>query len=234
MRDHGVTSRCRASPPAIIDRLGLDSSPIDINDPDQVRWLTACVWPDQTRSLRTPRAAITIAAERPARDRPRRRRRVAGRLCRIARPHRPPRRHQLVGAQLPRRRRPHGATWRRSTRSDDERDLSWVFAEALALCPEISEALDVPTSHVTNLVRVRWHAGAARSNTSPSATPTATGCTGAEPAQCCSQLPNRTGAHAAQRQNVPVLTRQRIPAFSTSPTDVQAEVASATAHRRPW
>ena len=34
--------------PPIVERVGLDRSPVDVDDDDAARWLTACVWPDQT------------------------------------------------------------------------------------------------------------------------------------------------------------------------------------------
>jgi hypothetical protein len=46
--------------PHIDARLGLDRSPVDISDTDDVRWLLACVWPDTGRLARTA-AAIELA-----------------------------------------------------------------------------------------------------------------------------------------------------------------------------
>jgi hypothetical protein len=39
--------------PEIATRVGLDRAPVDIHDPDQVRWQLACVWPDTGRLPRT-------------------------------------------------------------------------------------------------------------------------------------------------------------------------------------
>ncbi len=52
--------------PLITDRLGLDREPIDVTDAEQVRWLEACVWPDQPDRFQRLRTAISLAAaERP-------------------------------------------------------------------------------------------------------------------------------------------------------------------------
>jgi len=49
--------------PAISTRIGLDRAPIDVHDPDQVRWQLACVWPDTGRLPRT-RLALEEARRR--------------------------------------------------------------------------------------------------------------------------------------------------------------------------
>ncbi|HKA04248.1 MAG TPA: DUF2332 domain-containing protein, partial [Acidimicrobiales bacterium] len=36
------------SMPAVVWRRGLDRSPVDVTDDDAVRWLRACIWPEQT------------------------------------------------------------------------------------------------------------------------------------------------------------------------------------------
>jgi hypothetical protein len=52
--------------PALATRVGIDRSPIDLADPDDARWLLACVWPDTDRLDRTA-AAITLAQADPPR-----------------------------------------------------------------------------------------------------------------------------------------------------------------------
>ncbi|HEY2541088.1 MAG TPA: DUF2332 family protein [Stellaceae bacterium] len=49
--------------PQVIWRAGLDLDPVDISDPNQVAWLEALVWPEQTDRLAKLRAAIRIASE---------------------------------------------------------------------------------------------------------------------------------------------------------------------------
>jgi hypothetical protein len=52
--------------PALATRVGIDRSPIDLADPDDARWLLACVWPDTDRLDRTA-AAIHLAQADPPR-----------------------------------------------------------------------------------------------------------------------------------------------------------------------
>jgi hypothetical protein len=52
--------------PPISTRVGIDRSPIDLADPDDARWLLACVWPDTGRLARTA-AAIALAQDHPPR-----------------------------------------------------------------------------------------------------------------------------------------------------------------------
>ena len=72
--DSAVRISCsvRAAPPhwppalpRIGRRVGIDRSPIDLTDPDDVRWLLACVWPDTGRLERTA-AAVELARLHPA------------------------------------------------------------------------------------------------------------------------------------------------------------------------
>ena len=49
--------------PAITARIGLDRTPIDVHDAEQVRWQLACVWPDTGRLART-RLALEEARRR--------------------------------------------------------------------------------------------------------------------------------------------------------------------------
>ena len=54
----------RLPSPAV--RLGIDRSPIDLTDPDDARWLLACVWPDTGRMTRTA-ASIDVVRRDPPR-----------------------------------------------------------------------------------------------------------------------------------------------------------------------
>lgn len=49
--------------PDVAAAVGLDRSPIDVTDDDAVRWLEACVWPDQVDRFQRLRAAIALARE---------------------------------------------------------------------------------------------------------------------------------------------------------------------------
>jgi hypothetical protein len=51
-----------AALPPLAARIGLDRSPIDLADPNDARWLLACVWPDTGRLERTA-ASIRVARE---------------------------------------------------------------------------------------------------------------------------------------------------------------------------
>ncbi len=49
--------------PSFTTHQGLDADPVDLADADQVRWLEACVWPDQTDRFERLRTAVAIARE---------------------------------------------------------------------------------------------------------------------------------------------------------------------------
>lgn len=73
--DSPVTVTCElrgnTTPPArlpqIAWRAGIDLAPVDIGDPDSVRWLEALVWPGQSERLHRLRAAVADAAPDPPR-----------------------------------------------------------------------------------------------------------------------------------------------------------------------
>jgi hypothetical protein len=48
--------------PPLVARVGIDRSPVDLSDPDDARWLLACVWPDTGRLARTA-ASIRLAQD---------------------------------------------------------------------------------------------------------------------------------------------------------------------------
>ncbi len=47
-----------AFPPSIVDRVGIDRDPVSVDDPVRVRWLEACLWPDQPWRIERFRAAV--------------------------------------------------------------------------------------------------------------------------------------------------------------------------------
>ena len=51
--------------PVLVQRAGLDRDPVDLSNPDNVRWLLACIWPGTGRHERA-RAAMSLAATRPS------------------------------------------------------------------------------------------------------------------------------------------------------------------------
>jgi hypothetical protein len=50
-------------PPPVVWRAGIDRSPVDVRDEDDVRWLRACVWPDQPARHARLEAALAVARE---------------------------------------------------------------------------------------------------------------------------------------------------------------------------
>jgi len=46
-------------------RVGIDLDPVDLDDPQDVQWLLACVWPDTGRLERTRRAIEAVRRQRP-------------------------------------------------------------------------------------------------------------------------------------------------------------------------
>jgi hypothetical protein len=53
--------------PEIAWRAGLDLDPIDVRDPEQVRWLELLIWPGQDHRVETLREAIDVARQDPPR-----------------------------------------------------------------------------------------------------------------------------------------------------------------------
>ena len=47
--------------PRVAWSVGIDPSPIDVHDDDAVRWLEACVWPDQVERFTRLRSAVSLA-----------------------------------------------------------------------------------------------------------------------------------------------------------------------------
>ena len=55
-----------AALPPVVPRVGIDQRPLDPTEPDDARWLTACVWPEQPVRLERLRAALERHRRRPA------------------------------------------------------------------------------------------------------------------------------------------------------------------------
>lgn len=47
--------------PAVASRVGIDLDPVDVTDPDAMRWLEACIWPDVPHRVERFRAAVELA-----------------------------------------------------------------------------------------------------------------------------------------------------------------------------
>lgn len=48
--------------PYVQRRVGIDRNPLDLNDPDDIRWLEALIWPEQVERRRRLRAAVRVRA----------------------------------------------------------------------------------------------------------------------------------------------------------------------------
>lgn len=48
--------------PYVQRRVGIDLNPLDLNDPDDLRWLEALIWPEQVERRRRLRAAVRVRA----------------------------------------------------------------------------------------------------------------------------------------------------------------------------
>ena len=53
-------------PVSVVQRVGIDTHPLDPADPDDARWLRACLWPDQPERDQRLRTALEIATANPA------------------------------------------------------------------------------------------------------------------------------------------------------------------------
>jgi len=53
--------------PPVVDRVGLDLAPVGLDDVDRVRWLEACLWPDQPHRVERFRAAVELLRPDPPR-----------------------------------------------------------------------------------------------------------------------------------------------------------------------
>lgn len=51
--------------PSIVERVGLDRTPVTLDDADEIRWLEACLWPDQPERLARFRAAVALVRANP-------------------------------------------------------------------------------------------------------------------------------------------------------------------------
>ncbi len=49
--------------PRVVWSIGLDAKPIDVHDDNEVRWLEACVWPDQVERFHRLQKAILLARQ---------------------------------------------------------------------------------------------------------------------------------------------------------------------------
>lgn len=144
--------------PTVAARIGLDASPIDVTDDDQVRWLEACVWPDQADRFERLRAAVAIAqADPPTIRRGDAVDDLAATVAEVCDTAHPVVMNSWVLNYLPEARRV--AYVAELDRLGEHHDLSWVLAES----PAQTSGLPIPTSaepeHRTVLSLVTWRRG---------------------------------------------------------------------------
>jgi len=69
VRQSALVAGARAIParamPEVVARIGVDPDPVDVTDPDDARWLRACLWPDQQDRAAMLEAEIALAATAP-------------------------------------------------------------------------------------------------------------------------------------------------------------------------
>ncbi len=144
--------------PDVVCSIGLDRSPVDLGDPVEVRWLEACVWPDQADRFARLVEALGLARQ----HRPDVRAGDAvdglGALVHEAagQGHPVVTNSWVLNYLEPQRRRDYVGEM---DRLGAAMDLSWIIAEA----PDQTHGLPVPTTDpaesITVLSLVTWRAG---------------------------------------------------------------------------
>jgi hypothetical protein len=144
--------------PAIERSIGVDMMPIDVLDDDEVRWLEACVWPDQADRFARLVAAIELARANPPDVR---RGDAVADLPALV--------HEAAGSGHPvvtnswvLNYLPHDVRTEYVTMLDrlgEERDLSWIIAEAPAQTVGLPVPTTDPPEEITVLSVVRWRRG---------------------------------------------------------------------------
>ena len=144
--------------PQILRRCGIDQNPIDVTDDGEALWLEACVWPDQPDRFHRLRQAIEIARSHPpellAGDAVAS---LAPAIEQIGRTAHPVVTNTWVLNYLTSEARQ--AYLIELDRIGSTRELSWVYAEAPALIPEMPTGPDSKDPHRTVLSMVRWRNG---------------------------------------------------------------------------
>jgi hypothetical protein len=144
--------------PTVTWRCGVDRRPIDVTDPDEARWLEACVWPDHVERFERLVAAIDIARTSPpellAGDAVTS---LAPAIERIGADTHPVVTNSWVLNYLTATERI--AYLGELDRIGSERDLSWIYAEAPIHIPELPNRPDPGNPHLTVLSLARWRDG---------------------------------------------------------------------------
>jgi hypothetical protein len=144
--------------PTIARRCGVDRNPIDVTDPTEAHWLEACVWPDQADRFHRLVQAIELAQQQPpellAGDAVAS---LAPAIERIGADAHPIVTNSWVLNYLTSEARM--AYLAELERVGAERDLSWVYAEAPALIPELPNEPHPIDAHRTVLSMATWRNG---------------------------------------------------------------------------
>lgn len=147
--------------PHVARAVGLDADPVDVTDPEQARWLEACVWPDQVERFGRLAAAVGVAVDTGVEVR--RGDAVADVAGVVDAATAGGAGHPVVTTSwvlnylTPGER--HGFV-AALDRLGAGRDLSWVYAESPVLCPELPGAPDGAAGRTaTAVVLVRWRDG---------------------------------------------------------------------------
>jgi hypothetical protein len=147
-----------ATLPDIVRSIGIDQSPVDVLDDEAVRWLEACVWPDQADRFARLIAAIDLARADPpdvrqgdAVDD------LAAVVREVAAHGHPVVTNSWVLNYLPDDVR--AAYVAELDRLGGEVDLSWIIAEAPAQTPGLPVPTTDPPEEITVVSLVRWRHG---------------------------------------------------------------------------
>jgi hypothetical protein len=168
LRAGSVALGVAAGLPTIVERVGLDRSPVALSDPDEVRWLEACLWPDQPERLARFRAAVSLLRPDPplvvAGDMVDDVGSVAHSARAVASALAGPEVHLVVMSAwaltyVRRDRRPLIASALAELAADG-RPVSWITAEPPGAVPGVEPPADVPPGGETVLALRRWRAAA--------------------------------------------------------------------------
>ena len=144
--------------PSIAGAIGIDRSPIDVADEQAVRWLEACVWPDQRERFERLVAAVEMARTEPPDVR---RGDAVDDLAVVVREaanagHPVVMNSWVLNYLTGERRARYVATL---DALGAEIDLSWLIAESPALTPELPVPSTSESEHLTVLSIVTWRDG---------------------------------------------------------------------------
>jgi hypothetical protein len=144
--------------PTIVSRIGIDRAPVVLSDPEQARWLLACVWPDQADRFHRLAAAIALAASNPVVIRSADAVEAVGAAVRaesvVAHP-------VVVNSwvlnYLPEQRRREYVAELDAV--GETCDLSWIAVEAPAMCAGLPYPAHLRDVDRTVVLLVRWRRG---------------------------------------------------------------------------